>query len=374
MPDDRGRQPPLRDLSDQGVMMMMKRVIHEHVRAAALCTFWLGAVATAGAATGTQAGSGSVERARELAQAQLPSSEPAPVRKLRPGEQLGKGNARIGDPVPEAPEDAVSPPADESSAAAAFLPYYYAVTGNNGVSLPSRNFYLCALHKVQGIMEKYALTRVRYHDNNTQEIRNLDGNAAFSSTAACVPKHKFFNNSTDPISQIFDTKYYFAANGSVSYNEEWGNAAAMLTGIGGPFRSLGDRAWVWQEANNVRNRVDIASTSADNIIGYSTAFWFNESSGPQKGIKFIGPGGTGSAALAGEYFVGQGTIGTGSVSMAKASESFCYLTGINGELSSYADRVEIKVHPATNRYVLEVNKSNADAIHAYARCMAFDQR
>src|SRR6185369_1471143 len=128
-------------------------------------------------------------------------------------------------------------------------------------------------------------------------------------------------------------------NGSAWYYEEWGNAAAMLTGIGGPFRGLGDRAWVWQEPNDTRNHVDIASDGAGYITGYSTAFWFNESSGPQKGIKFIGPGGTGSAAQAGEYFVGQDSVGTHAVSMALASESLCYLTGINGGFSSYADRV-----------------------------------
>jgi len=137
---------------------------------------------------------------------------------------------------------------------------------------------------------------------------------------------------------------------------------------------LADRVWVWQEAYNVQNWVDIASNHTSYLTGYSTAFWFNESSGPQKGIKFIGPGGTGSAALAGEYFVGQGGVGSQSVSMAHSGESFCYLTGINGDFSTYADRVEIKIHPTTKRYVLEVSDSNGGGLHAYARCMAFDQR
>jgi hypothetical protein len=357
---------------------MMKRVTRKHMRTAALCAFWFGAVAAAQAASETGAG-GAVaqpDRTRELARPEAPQHQPAPAHGLRPGDRLGNGNGKVGDPVPEAPEDAASPQTDESqgSAVAAFLPYYYSVTGNHSVSLPSRNSYVCALHKLQGIMEIYGLTRVRYFDDGTQAIGNLDGNAAFSSTAACVPKNKFFNNSANPISKVFDTKFWFVENGSTWYPEEWGNAAAMLTGIGGPFRGLGDRAWVWQEPNNTPNWVDIASDGAGYITGYSTVFWFNESAGPQKGIKFIGPGGTGSAALAGEYFVGQGAIGSQSVSMAKASESLCYLTGVNGDLSSHADRVEIKVHPTTNRYVLEVNNSNGGALHAYARCMAFDQR
>jgi hypothetical protein len=359
----------------------MKRVTRKHIRTATLCAIWFGAIGAAQAATESGAGFKSEvvaqpERTQELARPEAPPNEPSPARTVRPGERLGSGNARMGDPVPDAPEDAVSPPTgeDEGSAAAAFFPYYYSVTGNSSVSLPSRNSYVCALHKLQGIMETNGMTRVRYFEDNTQVLGNLDGNAAFSSTAACVPKYKFFNNSQNPISKVFDTKYSFAENGSTWYYEEWGNAAAMLTGIGGPFRGLGDRAWVWQEPNNVRNWVDIASDGAGYIIGYSTVFWFNESAGPQKGIKFIGPGGTGSAAQAGEYFVGQGTAGSQSVSMGKASESFCYLTGVNGALSSYSDRVEIKVHPTTNRYVLEVGNNNADPLHAYARCMAFDQR
>jgi hypothetical protein len=345
------------------------------MRAMVLCAFGIGAFGTADAAI-NDGSAESPERARELAGPQSLPSEALPVLPQRRGELVGRENAHVGELVTEAAEDLVNPGADndDSSAAAAFYPLYYHLQGNGHVSLPSRNGYVCALHKLQGIMEVNALVRVRYFDNNTQELGNLDGNAAFSSTAACVPKYKFFNNSQNPISKIFDTKYSFTENGSTWYYEEWGNAAAMLTGIGGPFRGLGDRAWVWQEPNNTRNVVDIASDGPGYIIGYSTAFWFNESSGPQKGIKFIGPGGTGAAAQAGEYFVGQGTIGSQSVSMAKANEAFCYLTGVNGELSRYSDRVEIKVHPTTNRYVLEVNKSNGDAIHAYARCMAFDQR
>ena len=223
-------------------------------------------------------------------------------------------------------------------------------------------------------MEDYSLARVRYFDNNTQEIANISGNAAFSSAAACVLKSNFFNNSSNPISKVFDTKYSFAENGNAWYYEEWGNAAAMLTGIGGPFRGLGDRAWVWQETEKARNVTDIGSDGPGYITGYSTAFWFNESSGPQKPIKFIGPGGTGTAAQAGEYFIGQDTVGYQVVAMADASQAFCYLTGVNGELSSYADQVQIYVNPATQRYQLLVTKSNSDAIHAYARCMAYDQR
>lgn len=350
----------------------MKRVTHTPLRTAALCALWLGAIASAQATTPTAA---SPQRAQELAQPEASPLEPSPVQAVRAGERPGQRNVRIGDAVPDAPEDAagLAQNAEQANAAAAFFPYYYSVTGNKSVALPSRNAYVCALHKLQGILGEYSLARVRYFDDGTQEIANMDGNAAFTSMAACVPKYKFFNNSANPISKVFDTKYSFAENGTAWYYEEWGNAAAMLSGIGGPFRSLNDRAWVWQEPNGVRNHVDIASDGPGYITGYSTAFWFNESSGPQKGIKFIGPGGTGSAALAGEYFVGQDTVGTQSVSMALASEAMCYLTGINGEFSTYADRVEIKLS-ATNRYVLEVSKNNGDAIHAYARCMAFDQR
>jgi hypothetical protein len=351
---------------------MMKRVNRNHVRTATLCALWLAALASAQAASPAAA---HPDRSQELARPEASPHEPSPASGVRAGERLGERDARIGDAVPAAPEDAAGLRANQEQAnAAAFFPYYYSVTGNKSVSLPSRDFYVCALHKLQGILGDYSLARVRYFDDGTQEIGNLDGNAAFTSTAACVPKYKFFNNSANPISKVLATKYSFAENSSTWYYEEWGNAAAMLTGIGGPFRGLGDRAWVWQEPNQTRNQVDIASDGAGYITGYSTAFWFNESSGPQKGIKFIGPGGTGSAAVAGEYFVARDTVGTTSVSMAQAGEAMCYLTGINGEFSTYSDRVEIKLHPTTNRYVLEVSKSNGDAIHAYARCMAFDQR
>jgi hypothetical protein len=352
----------------------MKRLTYTQLHTAALCALWLGTFASAHAASGPAP---HPQRGQELANPQASPLEASPMHEVRAGERPGKRNARIGDPVPQAPEDTASLQQQneaQANAAAAFFPYYYTVTGNKSMPLPSRNAYVCALHKLQGIMDIYAMSRVRYFEDGTQEVANLDGNGAFTSMAACVPKYKFFNNSASPISKVFDTKYSFAENSSAWYYEEWGNAAAMLSGIGGPFRGLGDRAWIWQADNNARNTVDIASDGAGYIIGYSTTFWFNESSGPQKGIKFIGPGGTGSASLAGEYFVGQDTVGTHSVSMAPASEGLCYLTGVNGGLSNYADRVEIKVHPTTNRYVLEVSKSNGEALHAYARCMAFDQR
>lgn len=328
------------------------------------------------AAVGAQAQSAdSLLNRGELAGAQTAPSGTAPAHGPRAGQVLSKGNGLIGEAA-LAPSELVSSrvQTDEANAVAAFWPSYYYVTGNNKVALPSRNTQVCALHKLHGVMETNGMSRVRYFDDNTQELGNLDGNAGFSSSAACVPKSKFFNYSVTPISKIFDTKYYFVENGSTWYNEEWGNAAAMLTGIGGPFRSLNDKAWVWQEPNGVRNVVDLNSDGPGYIIGYSTAFWFNESSGPQKGIKFIGPYGTGAANQAGEYFVGQSTVGTSSVSMAHVDSAFCYLTGVNGELSQANDRVQIFVDSATRRYVLQVQKSNADAIHAYARCMAFDQR
>ena len=342
-------------------------------QAAALCALSLSVLATAEAAT---AAAPPPDRAQELVRPQLLPSTPRPAQPARPGGQLGKAAARTGDPVPEAPEDAAAAKAEaaQGSEAAAYIPYYYAITGNSSIALPSRSNYVCAMHKLQGIMQDDAVVRVRYFDNNTQEIGQSGGNAAFSSMAACVNKYMFFNNSQNPISKVFDTKYQFVANGSTWYPEEWGNAAAMMTGIGARFRSLADRVWVWQEAPTAQNWVDIVSTNETHIVGYSTAFWFNESAGPQKAIKFIGPGGTGSAALAGEYFAGRDGVGSQAVSMAKSGESFCYLTGVNGGLSNYADRVEIKVHPTTNRYVLEVSKSNGEALHAYARCMAFDQR
>jgi hypothetical protein len=298
-----------------------------------------------------------------------PAERTSELAERRSGLDSFIGEQVVDSPAPTAAERGQSAGAAASTAA---LPYYLQL-GNGSTPLPPRSTHVCTFSSLAGGLATNTIARVRYFES-TQELGILDGTASNWAVATCAPKSKFFNNSFTPISQVGVTKYSFVESGKTSYYEDWGNAAAMLTGVGGPFRSLGDEVRVVQLAASARNEVRIYAEGSGNIIGYSTSFWFNENTSAQKSIKFIGPNGTGSVGSAGEYYLLKRELGTKTISLASSATSFCFLSRVRGELSQAGDVIQVYENAATGKWALNVQKQNAGELHAFVRCMAYDQR
>lgn len=275
-------------------------------------------------------------------------------------------------PAPADPEHAMGMQDVEKTA----YPQYYYVYGDGTIALPSRNTHLCTLTDFEGPTLSGGLIRVRAFDDATQQLAQISQNNYSIAGAACVPKSNFFNYSSSPISQIFTTKYSWTTPPQTSngYEEEWGNAAALMTGFGGPFRTTNEDVHVNQALINGKNAARMYSSGPDYIYIYTTAFWFNESSGAQKSIKFIGPNGTGTANIAGDYYIRTLGAGNSIITMASADKSFCYFSRITGQLNASDDRLHVYIDATSHNYKLQVHNQNGHELDAYVRCMAFDQR
>ena len=311
-------------------------------------------------------------REEDLSNPSLPDGvEPAAPATVGTEQWVGN-TAFIGTLVPDPVDADRDQPLEVEKAT---FPKMYTQWVDGAIALPSRDTHLCTLTDVEGITGANTLVRVRYYDDGLQELLMMSTDNNMIAEAACVPKSYFFNNSASPISQIFPTNYGFINNGSSWYNSEWGNAALLLSGFGGPFRWMTDDVHVDQAAVNAQNVARFSSGSLSNYITiYTTAFWFNESSGPQKPIMFIGPLGRGTAANSGQWSIRQNSTGSATVRMVPVTDAFCYFSRVAGRLETLEDRIRIYANPNTGYYELYVKNTSGRRLDVAARCMAYDQR
>lgn len=141
----------------------------------------------------------------------------------------------------------------------------------------------------------------------------------------------------------------------------WGDAWTALTAISGTWTKKAQAVAVVQNSDpKLSSRVSVRSCTAGLAATAYSAFVGVPHSGQP--LTFVGPGGKGSADVAGEWIGAPGK----TVTMAPAFATECYLTGISGTVTG---PVDFGIDLASG-FGWQLRQSSAPGLTVRARCIA----
>jgi hypothetical protein len=249
----------------------------------------------------------------------------------------------------------------------------------------------CTLTGVAGKF-RGAGEELRVVANKTRQMWELHGKSqqtGVRGTATCYERADFTGVGSAPVQIVsieYLTKDYggncppwpWACGDSAAFPEStktWqGDAVLMLSGISGDFRGDGEFVWAYQAKNGVSHNTLQAQSDVeeDHVFAYGHNFFIGEVGAGLSAQFYRGDELMGSANLTSEYEAG-GIDGVQSIRMVDADLAFCYLTRVQGSLSSAETSANIKLG-SDGAWYLEVRGTSGARVKARARCMALDQR
>lgn len=242
--------------------------------------------------------------------------------------------------------------------------------------VPAANNY-CYLTRVAGRFRGYGeRVRVRVM-NGMWELGGASQQIDVAAWARCFARSEIkaadgaARASSEEIS-LSGTQAGSGKCGSLTKDAWWGDAVTVLTLVTGSLRGGGERVGVAQSGDPFGpSKLTLQSCQAQLGLGVYSFFVGKPQSG--RAARFVGPGGTGTAAQAGEY----ASLGNQNVLMAPLAEAFCYFTSVSGAFNGGGESVTIV--PATDangvpRWMLQARHASGSGVDARARCYARDQR
>jgi hypothetical protein len=241
---------------------------------------------------------------------------------------------------------------------------------------------VCVLTRVSGHFEGGG-ERVRvYWKDGSWWLAGTSQQSGVAATAYCMRRSCFKGEKggTTFVSSEFEVKTLnpptfpglSGCDCGGNYADTWpAGAATFITGIGGQFEGGAEHVWVEQSAGGT-SRVRSHSCQCGELRGWAHGFSVGPA-GAGQAARFVGPNGTGSADVAGDYVRHSKGTGAKDVEMAPTSVALCYFTEIGGDFRGGGEFVEIR--PGKNAQGVEVwyltaASQSGSGVFARARCLS----
>jgi hypothetical protein len=284
---------------------------------------------------------------------------------------------------------AAAEPVDEKGTDKVAADFFHVANGLNGtVVIANANTYMCSLSSIGGPLKtvgNYSPSLGVGRQGNNITMSGDPGppgdNHIVHGGAYCVARASFTApNNFLAYQEEYEYNFLWDTAGGLSANSLWGNDhAAAVTSIGYDYGGLGDQTYVVPSTTaGAKNQFHIFQNAAGTKRG---KMWLSSYRLRSSGnVKFTGPGGSGTATVAGEYEAyAPGTNVTPTpvvdVVMQPKSTHFCYMTLIGGKFDSGYTWVKAFPENDGNWHLKATTAAGAgtDGVFARARCVKRNQ-